>query len=74
MKKRLYFEVHGYNNSEIERRALRVVADYLEVESEEVQQLCDLEIEIYAKSPLEEKDEKITPTATFLGKVFARVK
>jgi hypothetical protein len=74
MKKRLYFEVHGYNNSEIERRALRVVADYLEVGTEEVQQLCDLEIEIQAKAPLNEKDEEITPTATFIGKVFARVK
>lgn len=74
MKKRLYFEVHGYNNSEIERRAVRIVADYLEVEVEEVERLCDLEIEVRAKSPLSEEDEKILPTPTFLGSVFVRVK
>jgi hypothetical protein len=74
MKKRLYFEVHGYNNTEVERRALRIVADYLEVEPEEVERICDLEIEVRAKSPLGEEDEKIVPTPTFLGNVFVRVK
>lgn len=74
MKKRLYFEVHGYNNSELERRAIRIVADYLEVETEEVERLCDLEIEVRAKSSLTEEGEKITPTPTFLGAVFVRVK
>jgi hypothetical protein len=74
MKKRLHFEVHGFNNSEVERRALRIVADYLEVEPEEVERLCDLEIEVRAKSPLTEEDEKIVPTPTFLGTVFVRVK
>jgi hypothetical protein len=74
MKKRINFEVHGYNDREIERRALRIIAEYLEVEIEEVEKHCDLEIEVSAKSQFEEVGEQITPTPTFLGKVYARVK
>lgn len=74
MKKRLSFEVHGYNNSELERRAILIIADYLEIEPEKVEELCDLELEVSAKAQLNEEDEKITPTPTFLGKVFVRVK
>lgn len=74
MKKRLSFEVHGYNNSELERRAILIIADYLEIEPEKVEELCDLELEVSAKAQLNEEDEKIIPTPTFLGKVFVRVK
>jgi hypothetical protein len=74
MKKRLYFEVHGFNNKEIERRALRIISEYLDVVPEEVEKLCDLELEVSAKSQLDEADGEISPTPTFLGKVFARIK
>jgi hypothetical protein len=74
MKKRLYFKVHGYNNKEIERRALHIISEYLDVAPEDVEKLCDLELEVSAKSQLDETEGKISPTPTFLGKVYARIK
>jgi hypothetical protein len=74
MKKKLQFEVYGYNDIEIERRALKVVSEYLNSDIDKVQELCDIEVEVSAKSQMTEVDGELEPAPAFLGKVFVRVK
>jgi hypothetical protein len=74
MKKKLQFEVYGYNDIEIERRALKVVSEYLNSDIDKVKELCDIEVEVSAKSQMTEVDGELEPAPAFLGKVFVRVK
>lgn len=46
IKTKITFEVHGSTKADIERRAVTAISEFLNVEPEEVESKCDIELQI----------------------------
>ncbi len=63
MKTKLTFEVIGSNKSDIERRALAEIAEFMEIDADSVESKCDIELHI-----------EPNPVKGFKATVYVRVK
>lgn len=63
MKTKITFEVVGSNKSDIERRALTQISEFLGIEAETVESKCDIELHIEPET-----------AGNFKATVYVRVK
>jgi hypothetical protein len=73
MRSKVNFVVYGSNLEELERRALQVIAELLQIQSiEGVRARADFEMEISTETNVDKKD--YSQIESFVAQVWAKIK